>query len=159
MQLKLMLMLMAAAAGTMIGLACYKRGAEREKYFNDIVALAVSMICDIRFTQKDIVTLVNNFEPTSSVMKCHIAEFGQGIATGKIVLSRHGLKESEFAAVNDLFLNLGRFDSETQIFQLEGARDKLKLCGERVAERNKKYGKIQIKLGFMIGLAVGILLL
>ncbi len=159
MQLKLFITLMFTVAGTVVGYLMYKKDREKELYFSGLKGLATSLICDIRFTRSDIGRLVSDFQSGSELLQKHKEQFVVSLEQEGVGLEKAWLKEPHYITVKEFFYNLGRFDVDTQIFQLEASRDKLGLIAEEMSEHNKKVGKMKIKLGLLFGLALGILLL
>ena len=69
------------------------------------------------------------------------------------------LKNEERQRVEDYFLMLGKGDSVSQKAYFSSVRDLLKKLQNESKEQSKKYGDLYIKLGFLLGLLILILII
>jgi len=159
MQLKLCLILGFTVLGSLIGYRLYKKDKEKENYFSALKSLANSLICDIKFAKTEIGELIKNFQNNNELFVLHKNQYLDGLNSGKIDFDKKWLKNEQYYVVSNFFYNLGRYDTETQIYQIEGAKEKINDYLMESAEKNKRFNKMKIKLGFMFGLAAGILIL
>ena len=68
------------------------------------------------------------------------------------------LSSDEKALVGDYFLTIGKGDSGSQKNYFSGMKESLNSIKKRCEEENKKYGELYIKLGFLCGLAILVLI-
>lgn len=70
----------------------------------------------------------------------------------------HFLKEEEKRVVTDYFLMLGKGDSASQKGYFTAVREKLFSLQEETEKAEKRYGDLYVKLGFLCGLFILILI-
>ena len=84
--------------------------------------------------------------------------FASGQSLGKEV-SRGFLPQETFDSVNELFDSIGASDESTQGARLDALLSKFEKLREAAENKYKGFGGMAVKLGFLIGLAVGVLAL
>ena len=159
MYLKFLLVTIFCASGGVIGCFLRKKGLEKETYFLDLKAFATTLICEIRFSHETIAKILNDFESKSQLFSLHKKQYLRILEGEKISLEKSWLTTAQYATVENFFFNLGKYDSATQIFQIEAQMDKLSAITQTISEQNKKQGTMKIKIGCLLGMGVGILIL
>ena len=115
----------------------------------------------MRFKQTQLLRLLEEFTPKNGALKTNVDEF-ISFATGKVSelkLSRHDLNEREYKFICEMFSTLGRYDLTTQMINLEALKVKAEeffVQSKTVEEKQSSQSK---KLGVMLGLLVGVLVL
>jgi len=127
MQIKLLLLLSFSGLGLLVGNVLYKKEQEQELYFIEVKSLINSLICDIKFSQKNICEIVLDFDTKSRLLVLHKKQFIQGTDNNELCLEKDWLTQNQYQAIKNLFENLGKYDVHTQIFQLESSREKIEL--------------------------------
>ncbi|MDR3022318.1 MAG: stage III sporulation protein AB [Clostridiales bacterium] len=154
----LFIIFLTAISGTMIGLFFYKRQKARLDYFYDLCGLINVLILDVRFRQDRLHAVMTEYlSDCKSELKNHIELFLSNVGKGELNFSPNVLKKSELFRVNRFFLSLGRTDSGTQLLELDGYKMEFSQDLSKVKQRHDSYGTLFIKLGFALGLGVGIL--
>lgn len=159
MTVKLTLMFMSAVVGTFIGLILTKRLTRRRKYFEELILLVNTLIGDFRFKQNSVSSILKNF--SADATKSTVAEFttfADG-AEHELKLSRQDMTKREYNVVYEMFSALGTYDLDTQVFMLDTYKTKLNEFYEAAKDMEARYGKVYIKLGFLFGLGLGLVLL
>lgn len=156
---KLLIVFFAAISGIMAGLALSKRIALRERFFDELVRVIDRLISDIKFSQAKIEVIIGEYVSSSHNLSKNLAEYKQFLDGGELKLSRGVLTKREYRLVNEFFERLGALDLDTQIKELENRKAGFSEILEGAKTKNKKYGKALVKLGFLSGLLIGILLL
>lgn len=159
MTVKLTLMFMSAVVGTFIGLMLTKRLTRRRKYFEELILLVNTLIGDFRFKQNSVSSILKSF--SADAIKSTVAEF-TAFADGaerELKLSRQDLTKREYNVVYEIFSALGTYDLDTQVFMLDSYKTKLNEFYEAAKDTESRYGKVYVKLGFLFGLGLGLILL
>lgn len=146
-------------ASTMLGLAHAKSKRARVRYFDACVRLTDVLIAEMSFRRDGLTDVLCAFaENEKSELKAHITAFCLApyeafVPAGKL------LKADEKRLVTEFFGALGTTDAQTQVFALQGYKQRF---GELYAQESDLYrrtGTVGLKLSVLLGLAVGILLL
>ena len=135
MTLKLTLLFMMTVTGTLIGVGLSKRLTGRRRYFEELISLINTLISDFKFIA-----------------------YASGDAK-ELRLPRQELTEREYNFVTELFSALGTYDLDTQVFVLDNYKLKAEEFYATAKEQECRYGRTYVKLGFLFGLAAGIILL
>ena len=160
MEIYILVLFTCTLAGTVVGNQIHKKYKVKRVYFEQFLALINLLISDFSFRQSKIKTLISNFEKSvGSEMKIHCNEFIKCIDGEKLTLSKLMLTPEEYTAVENFLSALGGFDLDTQLGQLNAYKVKFNEFYLLSKEREDKYGKPSVKLGFMLGLGCGILIL
>ena len=129
MTIKLFLLFSVTVLGTVSGLFFSKKLTRRRRYFEELILLINSLISDFRFKQSSVCDLLSSF--TGNEIKPTVNEFSV----------------------------LGTYDLDTQVFVLDNYKLKAEEFYAAAKDKEERYGKTTVKLGFLLGLAVGIVLL
>lgn len=159
MTLKLTLLFMMTVTGTLIGVGLSKRLTGRRRYFEELISLINTLISDFKFKQCSVGILLSNFK--AAAVKPAVDEF-IAYASGDVKelrLPRQELTEREYNFVTELFSALGTYDLDTQVFVLDNYKLKAEEFYATAKEQECRYGRTYVKLGFLFGLAAGIILL
>lgn len=144
-------------AGCLIGVFFYKKYKERSAYFTDVVGLIETLVVDVRYRQDGLLMVLNNYKVgLKSDFSSTIESFLNGnIGEQKISV----LNKIERKRVEKFFASLGRIDSDTQLLLLQGEKEEFTKLSTLAKEKFVKYGSMFIKLGFLLGIGIGILLI
>ncbi len=130
---------------------------KREEYLRDFMNFNRRMISEVNFSKNSLPNIINENGYGSEFGET-LREFGENLSGGK-VNSKTFLKDEDLKVLDGYFSSLGRSDKDTQSEALKASADSIKKLYEEAREETKKYSKLYIKLGFLIGLAVFIILL
>ncbi|MCL2555796.1 MAG: stage III sporulation protein AB [Firmicutes bacterium] len=143
----------------MMGLFLSNKTKNREKYFADLLNLVDRLISDISYLQDPAIKIISSFETKSIHFKKNIDEYLEFTNGGKFNFSNTILNKREAGIINDFFNRLGTLDYETQINELNSKKMLFIQMYDGANKKNKNFGKAFIKLGFLGGLLVGIMIL
>ena len=152
-------------AGTMTGLFFTKRSAGRARYFAGLVELIDGLKRNLMFRKDKLAVFLDDVKPDDKLLGKHIDKFrlyvmGQvAVEDGKNLLDKGFLKEVELAAVQKFFMGLGAGDSATELEALQSHKDYFAGIYAKHKVSFERMGTAYTKLGFLAGLAAGILLL
>ncbi|MBE5730563.1 MAG: hypothetical protein E7350_01250 [Clostridiales bacterium] len=150
---------LCALCGLMIGLSLTKRQREREAYYREFNGLCAHIISNISYRADKIADVVDGIEWQSSALRKNMEEYKAYVSGGELSLTQGVLTKGELAAVKEFFLRLGRYDGETQLAELKQRQSELTIRYKEIKDKNDIQGNMYVKLGFLAGLLLGILLI
>ena len=150
---------LCTAASTLFGLARYKKKKNRVAYYSACVRLTERLIAEVSFRRDNLFALLKEFTAEES------GELGEQInaflAAPYAPFTPPGtlLTKADKQLLCAFLASLGQSDAKTQIFELNAYQKRFeeKCAVER--EAFKKSAGVELKLFFLCGLAVGILIL
>lgn len=149
--------MLCCGAGALVGVLASRRLSARRRYFEETIALINSLIGDFRFRQTNISELLSSFG--GKQIRGTLNEF-VAYASGKtptLKLSRGVLTEREHKYVTEMFSALGTYDLDTQVFMLDGFKLKAEEFYAAARDKEARQGGVCVKLGALLGAAVGIM--
>ncbi|MBR6788330.1 MAG: hypothetical protein IKM44_00790 [Clostridia bacterium] len=153
---KLLLTVIFAVVGTLIGMIINKSLLERKKYFEDVEHFLSEFISNLNFKRETIKVVFTNYLPSSEILKkqikCHIDNNFQSLNFSSILLSK-----TEVKFTNDIFSEIGLHSIEVEKTFVNDCFEKIKSVREKVEIKYKKLGSASIKLGFLCGLMLAVL--
>lgn len=153
--------------GLLIGFKLGYKYVLREKFLTDIVAFLDYYSGEINFNKTKLKELLDNFcENCGEELRAALLEFNglirqnTEIATGLLESDCYkALDKEEAERLKQLLCSLGTSDSETQANMISSYREYFsKKQAEAFAEK-KKYSSLYYKLGGLVGIGAGILLI
>ncbi len=161
MSTKLLIVFLCAAVGTVAGLAVMKRYKRNFLYLDGVCSVISELKRNMSYRRDDAVSVLKRCEVPSAHLKKNIDEYIAFAAAkdGKLSLSRGFLSSAEYANVCALFETVGGSGGAVQASELDGFGTVFTEHKTAAADKLKKYGTAAVKLGFLFGLAVGILTL
>lgn len=151
--------LLSIAAGTAIGAAFSRRGFRREKYFREAIGFVERLSSDIAFTREPLRSVVGGYADGCAEMRKNLEEYASYLDGGAEEFSAGVLKNGEAQTVKKILYGLGKVDFETQLNELERGKAELERIYSEICVKNKGFGRAYIKLGFLGGALIGILML
>ncbi len=158
---KLLLLFLFMGMGTFCGYAVMLSMRRRYTYLNGVCKIIGDIKRNVAYRKDSLSGMLAGVDCESAQLKKNVEEFIQYVdgKADKPQFSRGFLPKDIYDKAVDLFTSIGKSDGPTQIEQLTVfEKDFSKLC----AESKKKYtdlGGVAVKLGFLLGLGVGILIL
>lgn len=153
---KLLLTVIFAVVGTLIGMIINKSLLERKKYFEDVEHFLSEFISNLNFKRETIKVVFTNYLPSSEILKkqikCHMDSNFQSVNFSSILLSK-----TEVKFTNDIFSEIGLHSIEVEKTFVNDCFEKIKTVREKVEIKYKKLGSASIKLGFLCGLMLAVL--
>lgn len=153
---KLLLTVIFAVVGTLVGMIINKSLLERKKYFEDVEHFLSEFISNLNFKRETIKVVFTNYLPSSEILKkqikCHMDSNFQSVNFSSILLSK-----TEVKFTNDIFSELGLHSIEVEKTFVNDCFEKIKTVREKVEIKYKKLGSASIKLGFLCGLMLAVL--
>ena len=154
------LLFVCAAVGTFCGyliLLSYKR---HYLYLDGMCAVISALKQNLSYKKDPVPTVLGGLNIDSAQLKKNIQEyisFASGQSTYEV--SRGFLPQDTFDGVKELFDSIGGSDEGTQQARLNAHLSRFEKLREAAEKKYKEIGGVAVKLGFLIGLAVGVLAL
>ena len=153
------ILVLSGFCGLMIGLSFMRRSKDREGYYRSMVSLCSHLINNISYKADRIGKVLSQAEVDSGALKRNLKEYEAYIDGKEFVFSQSVLTKSEATCIKQFFVELGRYDGETQICDLKKREHDFIAKYNEIKQKNAKQGFMSVKLGLLIGLLVGILLI
>lgn len=137
---------------TVFGVALSDKFVKRNKFFKDFLNFNKKLISEISFGQKKLSDIMKDFSHDGDFKKA-ISEFRPDTVLPKY------LKEEEKSLFIDYVNGVGKKDKDTQLKELAEMNVKLTELSVQAEKDLKKYKPLYIKLGFLTGLAILIMVM
>lgn len=156
---KFFIVFLSATAGTFIGLIFSNRMTRRRKFFEELISFTNSLASDLKFKQSMISEIISvQIKNYSGKLKDLLDEYVFYLKNGgDLKLSKFDMSQREYSTVVEFFTSIGTLDLDTQLFVFENHKTKFSEYYKASEKQEKNFGKTAVKLGFLGGLAVGIM--
>lgn len=154
---KLLLVALSSAAGLFFG-AFFSNSLKRKRdFFCELLAFIDSVFNDVSFKQDGVRTVAESFASTcKSKMKSVLEQY---VLSPDAEPSLSFLSTEEVRVVSDFFSGLGKADIYTEKTELMNTRSKIEELCSFYGRKCDSNCAMFLKLGLLIGLAFGILIL
>lgn len=161
MSTKLFLICLCVAVGTFCGYLVLQSYKKNYSYMDGVCGLISSLKQNLIYKKDSVPLVLGSMPVSSSQLKKNIDEYIDFTAgkSDKRIVSRGFLSKSAFDEVSELFGALGSSDEGTQTAQLDGFAAKFENLRAEAERKYKKYGTVAVRLGFLLGLGLGVLVL
>ena len=157
---RLLIAAASSCAGAFIGLFFSKRIKKRAAYYEGLIDFIGFVSGEIKFRKNSVKQICSDFlSQKQTPFSKNLSEFASSDIPHNMVLSKGVLKKTELEQVRLFLLSLGTLDSETQTLDLELQKEKFASIYEKKAKSKTQYSSMFVKLGFLAGLALGIIIL
>ncbi len=152
--LKLLVGILSIILAVKIGADFALKDKKVYEFFNSLINLCDKIIADLNYKKSNIkVILSNKFQ--SNDLNLLLKKF---VKEKKLEFPNYLLKEEVFL-IEDLFASLGKADTNSQILSVEAFKVELKKIAKEKYEKYKKYNTLFVKLGFISGLLIFIMVI
>ena len=160
MLIKLIMVCVSGTIGILVGKIFYKRYQNSYLYYNDLCVFIDSISQNLSFKQENLLTFIGSYSASSEIFSTQIENFSNYISSkGVFTVSITCISHAEKMQIEKFFRKLGTVDIFTQRDQLSAAKSEFEQRRSSAKNNLDKKGSMSIKLGGLIGLAVGILLI
>ena len=147
------------------GLSYYYR--IRKKFFEDIILFCEKLSVDISFSKEILSSIVlNNLGNFSKEFRMILNEYLFYLKNNGTTLNKDSLfnkvkilKDEEKDSITIFFKSLGKLDMTNQINEIDNFKTKFISYKNTADEENKKFGALSLKLMFLLGLLIVIILI
>jgi len=149
-----------SAAGAMGGLFFSKRLKTKADYYVALIDFINHTLTQIKFRKDPIKKIIQNFVNLGdSPLNKNLLEYIEADTPQLLLLSKGILKAGEIEEVKQFLVSLGTLDSVTQICELEAYKEKFSQSVVIANEKKRVFSGMYVKLGFLAGLALGIIII
>jgi len=139
---------------TFVGVKLANKYTIKKEYYNDFCAFNKKLKNEISFSLKPLNIIIEEFDNGKLFFKCLENNYKYGEIPNSLNLDTY---EIEFLSN---YLNvIGKSDRESQINFIDGTMDLINEKLKSAEDDEKKYKKLYVKLGFLFGLLIFIVLL
>ncbi|MDE7164817.1 MAG: hypothetical protein K2O04_05300 [Clostridiales bacterium] len=161
MSTRLLIVFLSVAVGTLCGYIVFLSYKRNYTYLGGVCDMLSALKQNLAYKKDTVPVVLSGMTISNALLKKNIDEYIAYTAgqSDKREVSRGFLPQSTFDGVNDLFAAIGGSDENSQSARLDALElrfDKLLADAER---KYTKYGSVAVKLGFLVGLGVGVLVL
>lgn len=158
---KFFILAICAAVGSVTGFIIMKAYKRKHGYLVGVCDMIGELKRNISFRKDSAVSILGSFSTDSAQLNKNIKEYIEfaGAKDGELNISRGFLTASDHAKVRELFRSLGTSDGATQVDRLDEFSNVFNGLRDAAAVKSDKYGALSVKLGFLLGLGVGVLFL
>lgn len=161
--MKIVLIIVLIGCCTYIGYGFSKYYTLRNVFFADMTLLMDKLKLDIKFSKEKVGDIVKNFNPFSKHFKLLCDNFVGILEVGKFDEQQlfdgiNFLKLEEKNTLQAFFKSLGRFDIENQTNQINSFLEEVKKYQISASADKDKYSSLFIKIGFIIGVLIALII-
>ena len=161
MSTKLFIVFLCAAVGTFCGYMILLSYKKNYSYLDGVCNMISALKQNLSYKKDTVPVVLSGLTVGNAQLKKNIQEYidftkGQ---SDKRVVSRGFLPQSTFNGVQDLFSAIGGSDENSQSTRLETLSVRFEKLRSAAESKYKKFGSVAVKLGFLIGLGAGVLVL
>lgn len=155
------LMFVSAAVGTFCGymiLLSYKR---HYSYLDEMCTVISALKQNLSYKKDSVPVVLGGLNIGNAQLKKNIQEY-INFASGQSInkdISRGFLPQTTFDSTKELFDSIGNSDEGTQGARLDAHLSRFEKLRAAAEKKYKDIGGVAVKLGFLLGLGVGVLAL
>lgn len=161
MSTRLFLLFLCAAIGTFCGYMILLSYKKNYSYLDGVCNMINALKQNLSYKKDAVPIVLSGLKVGSSQLQKNIREYIGFIGGQSDVrtISRGFLPQSTYDGVTDLFDAIGGSDEHSQNARLDALSLRFEKLREEAERKYKNLGTVAVKLGFLIGLGVGILVL
>ncbi len=152
--LKLLIGIFSILVSVKIGIDLAQKDKNSYVFFNELVALCDKILSDLSYKKSNIDKLLA-WKFQSNDLNVLLNSY---LKRKKLVFPKY-LSVNEKFLIEDIFSTLGKVDTSSQIKNIEAFKSELVTITKEKYEKYKKFNTLFIKLGFIGGLLVFILVI
>ena len=160
--MKYFLIIILIACSTYIGWGFSKYYVNRKNFFKEFVLLLDKLKLDISFSKDKITDIISGYDTKNKQIKTLLNNFLIILETGNfeddlLFKNINILKDDEKNNILLFFKSLGRFDMDNQTKQIEAFKQEFTVFEKNATSKNDKFGSLFVKLGFIVGILISLL--
>ncbi|MDE5667839.1 MAG: stage III sporulation protein AB [Clostridia bacterium] len=139
--IKILILISIVGLTTALGVFLSANKKKRMQVFSELCEFNVRLIMNLKFSKNPLDKVAADFKHIPTALK-----------GGKVLDGKDG------EIISDYFLNLGKSDATSQIDYLNGKKEQLQRYRDESQTKYKKYSSLYIKIFFMVGVLMAILM-
>ncbi len=142
-----------------------KKYRRRKQFFSQLFEFNERFLAEITYYRRPLRAFVSAYTYRGEFQELLLDYFAETSNQGHVFIERIDnseydfLKKEEKRTVYDYFSMLGKGDSNSQKNYFTSVKETLSKLKKEAEENNKKYGDLYVKLGFLCGLLILILVI
>ena len=152
---KIILVLLFGLLGLFVGKILAKRMKLQEKYFEELARFCDVLLSDVLIEHNGVSGVISSFDYHSEEFKQDAISYSK---TKNIKINKIVSRKYRYVA-EDVFKAIGAFDESVQYEILKNKRDIVLQTATEYKGRVKKEYSAMIKLGFLFGICIGVLMI
>ncbi|MGN1163107.1 MAG: hypothetical protein ACI4T2_04255 [Christensenellales bacterium] len=162
--IKVLLVIIVICGFVYVGFGISNYYKKREEFFAGLIILCDRVRADIDFSNKNLISIFQtlNFEGNLKKLVANYCEYLQNkdidISAKHIFHGIWILKDEEKNVISDFFARLGRHDCDNEIKLIDDFKNIIEPMSQSASQDKSKYGKMSVKISFLLGLMVAILI-
>ncbi|MDE6618423.1 MAG: hypothetical protein K2K13_05315 [Clostridiales bacterium] len=161
MSVKLFILFLCVAAGTFCGYMILLSYKKNYSYLDGVCGMISALKQNLSYKKDAVSVVLSGLKVGSTQLQKNIKEyigFVGGQSEGHAI-SRGFLPQSTYDGITDLFEAIGGSDESSQNARLDALSLRFEKLRADAEQKYKSMGAVAVKLGFLIGLGVGVLVL
>lgn len=162
--IKILLVLIVVGGFSYVGFGIASHYKKRDEFFAGLLSLCDKVRADIDFSGKSLSAIFDGLKFSGAIGKL-VENFCEYLKNKDLKLSSKQLfrgiwilKDEEKNVVLDFFSRLGRHDSDNEVKLIDDFKTLIEPLSKIAGEEKNKYGKMSVKVSFLLGLMVAILI-
>lgn len=163
--IKILLVIIVVGGFLYVGCGVSNYYKKRDEFFSGLILLCDKLRADIDFSGKNLVTIFQNIDLDGNLKKLssNFCEYLKNkdveFSTKQLFRGIWILKDEEKTTIYDFFSRLGRHDSDNEIKLIDDFKIIISPLFATCQQDKNKYGKMSVKISFLLGLMVAILII
>ena len=162
--MKIVILAILLVISIYIGYIFSKKYKTRENFFSALVMLCQKFDVEINYSRQRLKNIFSSLDEKQKKALCGISDNFLSFIDKETPLEKeflfkgiNFLKEDEKDLIFMFFKSLGRSDVDSQSKEIKNFQSRFESLTTSAINENKKYGKLSIKLGIVLGLFIFVL--
>lgn len=156
---KCIIVVLMGILGILIGKYTTNKIVRKSKYAKDLMLFSDYIKNEMSFKQTKLTKIIEEYKFNSSELKDDINTFIKMKFAGECVSVASLFENDIKSKINGFFDSLGRFDIDTQIDVVDSYRKILHDLSDNLELKTKKEVALYVKLGFLFGICLGVIMI
>jgi len=163
--LKILVLILIILFSVYVGYLCSKSYVKRRKFLNELCGFLMFLKSEIKFKNNKIINIFENYYNESSCiflktfLKNYIDTFNLENKSNELFKGVDFLKNEEKEKITNFINFLGKKDLLTQVEEIDIFQQDLLVMVKKIEEDCKKYCPLYLKLGFVFGLFICLIII
>lgn len=148
--------IIAIALSTFVGYYLSSKWTDKKEFYSDFLAFHSNALKEIEFSKKTLIEISSKFSEEKDFGKVLKSKL---TTPNELNFKPKYLTEDEIKYLEDYFSALGKGDERSEANFLKGETEAISNKASEATLNEKKYKKLYLKIGFLLGLMIFIVLI